>query len=104
MEDHNAVEAEITVAIVLDAHNHLHSSSVDVKLSFQPKLMRLCEEPIRLTITMVDCIVMAFSILASIAYSMSVIRAVRLAKVRIMTICDHICEDLPFSHILHTRS
>lgn len=81
IEEYNAVEVEYTAAVILNARNYLHTGYVDVEITSQPKLTRLCEETKRLPNTIIDGIVIALSILATIAYSLSVMRAVRLTEV-----------------------
>ena len=82
IENYNAVDVEFRVDILLNAHNYLHSSHVDVEVTVEHELKRKCKEPLRARNTVIDGIVIVLSILASIGYSLSVIRSVRLAKVR----------------------
>ena len=81
IENYNAVDVEFSVEILLNAHDRLHSSHVDVEIQLEPKLTRLCRETMRARNTFIDSIVMVISVLASIGYLLSVIRSARLAKV-----------------------
>ena len=80
IEGYNAVKANFTVNVTLIAHDHLHISHVTVKVTLEPELKRLCKKSIRKN-TIVGCFVIVFSMLTFIAYSLSVIRAIRLAQV-----------------------
>ena len=81
IEDYNAVEAEFMVDVILNTREHLHSSYVNVEITLESKLTRSCEDTIRARNAIIDGIVIVLSMLASIAYSSSVIRAVKLTKV-----------------------
>lgn len=80
IEQYNAIEVEFGINILLMAHNHLHNSRVDVELHLQPKLTR-CDVKLRVASTIIDVVVILVAILATVAYSLSIIRAVRLTKV-----------------------
>ena len=82
IEDYNAVNVSFFVEILLSGHDHLHSSSTEVRINLEPKLTRLCRETVRPQSTVIDSIVIAISLLASLGYLLSVIRSVQLAKVR----------------------
>ena len=81
IEDYNPVEVKFTVHIRLHAHNHLHSSHVNVEVEVEPMLTRMCNRSSRAKTTVIDSVVIVLAMLASIGYSLSVIRSIRLAKV-----------------------
>ena len=81
IEDYNPVEVEFTVHIRLNAHDHLHSSHVNVEVKVEPTLTRICKESLRARTTVIDSVVIVLAMLASIGYSLSVIRSIQLAKV-----------------------
>ena len=85
IEDYNAVKVEFKADIALKTRDHLHTSHVTVETTVELKLTRLqqsseCEEK-RTKNIIISVFVIVFSVLAFIAYSLSVIRAVQLAQV-----------------------
>ena len=80
IEGYNTVTATFTVNIILITRDLLHTSHVSVEVTLDPELRRPCEKPIRNN-TIVGCFVILFSMLTFIAYSLSVLRAIRLARV-----------------------
>ena len=80
IESYNAVTANFTVNITLITRDHLHTSHVTVEVTLDPEFRRLCRKPIRKN-TIIGRFVILFSILTFIAYSLSVLRAIRLAQV-----------------------
>ena len=82
IENYNAVNVTFFVHILISGHDHLHSSHIDVRIILEPKLIRSCRGSVRLQSTVIDSIVITISLLASLGYFLSVIRSVRLAKVR----------------------
>ena len=67
---------------MLNAHYPLHSSHVNVEVKVEPMLKRLCKRSLIARDTVIDSIIIVMAILASIGYSLSVIRSVRLTKVQ----------------------
>ena len=82
IEDYNAVNVSFFVDILLSGHDYLHSSHINVQINLESKLTRSCRETVRPQTTVIDIIVVAVSLLASLGYLLSVIRSAQLAKVR----------------------
>ena len=84
IEDYNAVQVEFNASVTLKTRDHLHTSHVTVESTLESKLKRSkwskCQEKRTKTIV-ISCLVIIFSVLALIAYSLSVKRAVQLAQV-----------------------
>ena len=83
IEDYNAVEVEFNASVTLKTHDHLHTSHVTVEsIIEQIKLRRQCtHKAIRTKNIVINCLVIVFSVLAFISYSLSVIGASQLAQV-----------------------
>lgn len=82
IEYNNEVEVKFEVKIQLNAHEHLHSSHVNVEVEVEPNLRRPCRSP-KVWKTVIDSAVIVLAMLASIGYSLSIVRSIRLTKVSI---------------------
>ena len=86
IEDYSAVEVEFNASVTLKTHDHLHTSHVTVESIIeqieQIKLRRQCtHKAVRTKNIVISCLVIVFSVLAFISYSLSVIGASQLAQV-----------------------
>ena len=84
IEDANAVSVDFNATVTLNTHDYLHTSHVTFETTVEAKFQRhpQCKATKTKNI-IISCFVIVFSVFVLIAYSLSVKRAVWLAKVRI---------------------
>ena len=82
IEDANAVSVDFKATVTLNTHDYLHTSHVTFETTVEAKPKRKCKATKTRNI-IINCFVIVFSVFVLIAYSLSVKRAVWLAKVRI---------------------
>lgn len=80
IEDVNEVTVDFDADVTLITHDYLHTSHVTVETTVKAELKRTCMHPKTKNI-IIGCFVIFLSVIALIAYSLSVKRAVHLAKV-----------------------
>ena len=88
MESNNAIKAEFAVNVAMD--NELHSGHIHVSLHLHPTLTRVCRGHVKGDIIL-DFFVLIVLILSTIAYAISILKAIKLARVcnYVGTVCIH---------------